>query len=81
MSLWSSAEAVNEDECIKNNLCRHSISAMKEWICESQSLADIFIFFISQKSKELHLCVDYCELNVIIIKNCYLLLLINELLD
>ena len=54
---------------------------IKKWICKFQNFADALIFFILQKSKELHFYVDYHELNVIIIKNCYSLLLINELLD
>ena len=53
----------------------------KKWIHKSQNFADTFIFFIFQKSEELHLCVDYCELNIIIIKNCYFLSLTSELLD
>ena len=39
------------------------------------------IFFISKKSSELHLCVDYQDLNIITIKNQYSLFLISELLD
>ena len=54
---------------------------VKKWIHEFQNLTDIFIFFIFWKNKELHFCIDYCELNVIIIKNCYSLLLTSKLLD
>ena len=54
---------------------------VKKWIHKFQNSADTFIFFILQKSEELHLCVNYHELNIIIIKNCYFLSLINELLD
>jgi Reverse transcriptase (RNA-dependent DNA polymerase) len=39
------------------------------------------ILFVLKKSGELWLCIDYYILNAMIIKNCYLLLLINELLD
>jgi len=53
----------------------------KEWICESQSPADASILFVLRKSDELCLCINYHELNVIIIKNYYLLSLISELLD
>ncbi len=45
------------------------------------SFADALILFISWKSEELCLCVNYYKLNVIIIKNCYSLLLTNKLLD
>ena len=54
---------------------------VKEWICESQSSADTFILFVFWKSEELCLCIDYHELNVIIIKNYYLLSLTSKLLD
>ena len=54
---------------------------VKKWICEFQSSANTFIFFIFQKSKELHFCVDYYKLNIIIIKNHYFLSLTSELLD
>ena len=54
---------------------------VKKWICKFQNFADALIFFIFQKSEELCFCVDYCELNVIIIKNCYSLLLTSKLLD
>ena len=54
---------------------------IKKWIHKFQSSADAFILFIFQKSEELHLCVDYHELNIIIIKNYYSLLLTSKLLD
>ena len=46
-----------------------------------QSSADAFILFVLQKSEELHLCIDYHELNVIIIKDHYFLSLTSKLLD
>ena len=54
---------------------------IKKWIHKFQNLTDIFIFFISKKSNELHFCIDYYKLNIIIIKNHYFLLLISKLLD
>jgi len=54
---------------------------VKKWICEFQNFTNIFIFFISWKSEELCLCINYCKLNIIIIKNHYFLSLINKLLD
>ena len=54
---------------------------VKKWICKFQNSADILIFFIFQKNKELCFYVNYHELNIIIIKNHYFLSLINELLD
>jgi len=41
--------------------------------------AEYPILFISKKNEKLWLYVNYCQLNNIIIKNCYLLLLISEL--
>jgi len=54
---------------------------IKKWICEFQNFVNMFILFVLRKNDELHLCVDYYELNIIIIKNCYFLSLINKLLD
>ena len=54
---------------------------IKKWIHKFQNFADAFIFFVFQKNEEFHLCINYCKLNVIIIKNHYFLLLINELLN
>ncbi len=54
---------------------------IKDWICEFQNSADVFILFVFKKSGELHLCVDYQELNAITVKNHYSLSLASELLD
>ncbi len=69
-----SAELKTLDNYLNNTL-------VKEWICEFQSFAGTSILFISQKSDELHLCIDYHELNTIIIKNHYSLSLTSKLLD
>jgi len=53
----------------------------KGWIHESQSPAGALILFVPKKSGKLRLCVDYCGLNAITIKNRYPLPLISELLD
>src|SRR5438045_9184592 len=53
----------------------------KGWIHESQSPAGAPILFVPKKSGKLHLCIDYCGLNAITIKNRYPLPLISELLD
>ena len=53
----------------------------KEFIKESQSLADYSILFILKLNKSLRLCVDYRALNNIIVKNSYLLSFIVELQD
>jgi len=54
-----------------------------EWgyIRPSTSPAGYPILFVPKKNGKLQLCVDYCQLNDITIKNCYLLPLISELQD
>ena len=53
----------------------------KGWIQPSTSPAGAPIIFIPKKDGSLWLCVDYCGLNSIMIKNCYPLLLVSEILD
>ena len=45
------------------------------------SLADVLILFVFKKNEELRLCVNYKELNAIIIKNRHSLSLIIETLN
>jgi hypothetical protein len=52
-----------------------------EFIIFSKSTCAISIFFIKKKTNDLRLCVDYRELNAIIVKNRYSLSLINETFD
>ena len=54
---------------------------IKDWIQEFKSSADTSVLFILRKSNKLQFCIDYHALNVMTIKNCYLLSLINKLLD
>ena len=54
---------------------------IKNWIQEFKNSADTSVFFILRKSDKFWFCVDYHVLNVMMIKNCYSLLLINKLLD
>ena len=51
----------------------------KEFIQESQSLAEYSILFVPKSDSSLRLCVDYWALNNITVKNSYLLPLISEL--
>ena len=51
------------------------------WIHEFKSFTGASILFVSKKNGELRFCVNYQDLNVIIIKNWYSLSLISELLD
>jgi hypothetical protein len=52
-----------------------------EFIIFSKSTCAASIFFIKKKTNDLRLCVDYRELNAIIVKNRYSLSLISETLD
>jgi len=69
-----SAELKTLDNYLNNIL-------IKRWIHKSQNSADISILFILWKSDKLHLCINYHELNIIIIKNHYSLLLASKLLN
>ncbi len=53
----------------------------KNFIIEFVSFAKVFIFFVKKTNDKFRLCVDYRELNEIIIKNRYSLFFINENLN
>ncbi len=53
----------------------------KEWIKHFVSSTDMSILFILKKNDNLHLCMNYRDLNKIIVKNHHLLSLISETLD
>ncbi len=53
----------------------------KGWIQHSVSSAEMSVLFTSKKDSSLQLCVDYCELNNITVKNCHSLPLISETLN
>ena len=64
--------------------------ALKEFIEENLNTGFIrptssphgaLVLFVKKKNSSLHLCVDFCGFNRISKKNCYLLLLISDLLD
>ena len=59
---------------IENNLANGFIRS-------SISITEAFIFFNKKLDRSLQLCVDYLGLNNPIIKNCYFLPLVRELLD
>jgi hypothetical protein len=59
---------------IENNL-------IKDFIISSVSSSSVLILFIKKKDNELCLYVNYKSLNVVIIKNKYLLSLIQKLLN
>ena len=51
------------------------------FIRPSKSPANALILFVQKNDSSFHLCVDYRGFNNLTIKNCYLLPLIDELLD
>ena len=53
----------------------------KSFIWETKTIAEFLILFVPKKNKKLRFYVNYRKLNVIIIKNKYLLLNIGELQD
>ena len=53
----------------------------KNWIKFSISFANASILFVFKKSKELHLCINYKDLNAIIIKNRHSLPFITKTLN
>jgi len=53
----------------------------KEFIQVNHSEAITFILFVKKAEEDLHFCVNYRDLNAIIIKNRYSLLLIFEILN
>ncbi len=53
----------------------------KQFIQVSNSFAAASVLFVQKSEDELQFCVNYCDLNWIIQKNCYLLLLIYETLQ
>ncbi len=53
----------------------------KEWIKHFINLTDAFILFILKKNDNLHLCINYQDLNKIIVKNHHSLFLISKTLD
>ncbi len=59
---------------LKNNL-------IKDFIQVSSFLAISSILFVKKSSEELRFCVNYQDLNVMTVKNRYLLSLIRETLD
>ncbi len=53
----------------------------KEWIKHFISSINVSILFILKKNNNLHLCMNYQDLNKITVKNHHSLSLINEILD
>ncbi len=54
---------------------------VKEWIKHFINSTDVSILFIFKKNDNLHLCMNYQDLNKIIVKNHYSLSLISETLN
>jgi len=54
---------------------------VKSWIQHFISSAEASVLFTLKKDSSLQLCVNYCELNNITVKNCHSLSLISETLN
>ncbi len=67
-----------EFKMFKKYLDKH---LQNEFIIFSKLTCAAFIFFIKKKTNNLRLCVDYRELNAIIVKNRYSFSFINETFD
>ena len=72
------------------NLSRKELEILREyldslmekgWIRPSKSPAGVPILFVPKPDRTIRLCVDYCGLNKVIIKNRYPLLLVSKMLD
>ena len=64
-------------EQVKKYLNEH---LKKEFIILNYALFASFVLFIEKPNEELRFCVDYRKLNVIIKRNRYFILLIDEIL-
>ena len=64
-------------EQVKKYLNEH---LKKEFIISSYALFALFVLFTEKLNERLRFCVDYRKLNVIIKRNRYFILLINEVL-
>lgn len=54
---------------------------VEEFIYLNRSYAALPILFVKKLENKLQICIDYWSLNIVIIKNLYLLLLIQETLN
>jgi len=53
----------------------------KKFIISSKASYSSSVLFILKTNENLQFCINYQKLNVIINRNCYSLLLINEMID
>ncbi len=53
----------------------------KKWICSSSSFAEASVLFVKKSNESLHLCMNYHDLNEIIVKNNYSLSLLSKTLN
>jgi hypothetical protein len=72
------------------NLSRKELDILREylntaqekgWIRLSKSLASALILFVLKADSTIRLCVDYCGLNKVTIKNYYLIPLVSKMLN
>ena len=76
-SSYDSIYSLNEVEL--NTLRDYiEINLTNDFIRSSTSSTGSFILFVKKSNEDLRLCVNYRELNMITIKNCYSLSLVDE---
>jgi hypothetical protein len=69
--------------CKELDILREYLNTAQEkgWIRLSKSLAGALILFVPKADGTIRLCVDYCGLNKVTIKNRYLIPLVSEMLN
>lgn len=79
-SLYESIYSLSEDELkiLRSYIIKHLKNG---FIRLSQSFVDVSILFVKKRDDSLRLCVNYRDLNNVIIKNRYSLFLIDESLN
>ena len=85
-------ERINKKTLFKNRIyliLRHKFEQVKkclnehlkkEFIVSSYTLFALFVLFIEKSNEELRFCVDYKKIKIIIKRNRYFIVLINEIL-
>ena len=53
----------------------------KKWIHSSSNFAKASVLFIKKLNESFHLCINYCDLNEIIVKNNYSLFVLFKMLN
>ena len=93
MPLWSHHSLLSDKKSLKGllyNMSRDELLVLQKYLKKhlfkgfiqvSSSSAVSSVIFIKKSERDLHLCIDYCDLNNLTVKNHYSLLLIREILN